>query len=532
MEEPPIIQTIPEERSNAEEQCEPSTSGVQMQKTRKRQSRIDDWNDNHNKRQKNSGQAYRGARSKTQYAAKVIGPTCSCRKKCGDKFTQEKRQTIFDNFYRLKDHELQWQYIARHTEALPVKRLYVERKLNRVQTIIYDFPLDGTKVQVCKTFFLNTLQISERVVYTALEKINKDESLIDKRGTHKNRPHQMKDSTKKSIITHIRMFPAVESHYVRKDSKREYLSEGLNISKMYRLYKIWFSNQDDTTPADMASKRQYEKIFNTNFNYSFFRPKKDLCGTCALYEQADEMKKIELEDKYKAHLKRKERVRQIKEEEKDLADESTTTIAIFDLEKVLSVPQCEIGIFHYKRKYPIYNFTVYNSLKKQGHCYVWHLLIAKRGAIEIGSCLLKFIQQESERGIKNISFYSDGCAGQNKNRYIFAMYLYAVKVFGLEKITHHFFETGHSQNEGDSMHSCIERAMKNKRLFTPDQVYSVIMNAKVSGKSFAVNEMEQKDFFDIKKLITEKNWLKDTEGDKIAWTKVMQIEVCQTKPHI
>lgn len=179
-----------------------------------------------------------------------------------------------------------------------------------------------------------------------------------------------------------------------------------------------------------------------------------------------------MEEKYQQHILRKTKVRQIKEEEKATANKDNTTIAIFDSEKVLNVPQSEVGIFHYKMKNPVYNFKVYNALNKSGHCYVWHLSIAKRGSIEIGSCLLKFINMEGQRGIKYISFYSDGCAGQNKNRYVFALYQYAIKKGCIETITHRFFETGHSQNEGDSMHSLIERSMKNKVLYTPDQVYN------------------------------------------------------------
>lgn len=112
------------------------------------------------------------------------------------------------------------------------------------------------------------------------------------------------------------------------------------------------------------------------------------------------------------------------------------------------------------------------------------------------------------------------------------MYLYALKTYGLESITHRFFETGHSQSEGDSMHSCVERAMKNKVLYTPDQVYSVILNAKVKGEKYNLKEMEQSVFFDLKCLISGKNWLKDTQGRKISWSKIMEIKVSHLRPHV
>lgn len=337
--------------------------------------------------------------------------------------------------------------------------------------------------------------------------------------------------TEESIKSHIQLFPSVESHYIRKVSKRQYLSENLNISKMFRLYKTWFPNQNYSADQ-MASKRQYETIFNTKFNYSFFKPKKDLCATCSLYQQADETKKSTLEESYKKHIERKQTVREIKKEEKKaVADSLDTTIAIFDLQKVINIPQSEVGIFHYKRKYPVYNLTVFDATRRLGYCYVWHLNIAKRGAIEVGSCLLQFMNEEHKKGIKNLSFYSDGCAGQNKNRFIFALYIYASKTFSLN-ITHRFYETGHSQNEGDCMHSCIEREMKNKTIYTPDQVYGLIMNAKKSGDKYNVKEMKQEDFVNIKRLVSDQDWVKDTEGNKINWTKIMEVRVSPSKTDI
>lgn len=300
-------------------------SSSPVKSTRKRLNNRNDWFDIKNKRLKNSGQSYEGARSKTKYSAKTMGPTCSCQKKCGEKIPTEQREQIFNNFYSLESHELQWQYIVRHVETKPIKRLTLDRKNNRTQTITYFLPLAESNIPVCKVFFLNTIKVTEQVVYTALEKIKKDLSLSDLRGNHSTRPKKMSDLTKESIITHIKLFPSVESHYIRKQSKRQYLSQHLNISKMYRLYTDWFTHQD-YIPDQKASKRQYETIFNTMFNYSFYKPKKDLCGTCCLYEQADPIRKEALEEKYNQHVARKNKVRQLKEEEKATLDKNNTTV--------------------------------------------------------------------------------------------------------------------------------------------------------------------------------------------------------------
>ena len=40
------------------------------------------------------------------------------------------------------------------------------------------------------------------------------------------------------------------------------------------------------------------------------------------------------------------------------------------------------------------------------------------------------------------------------------MYLYALLKLNIPTITHKFLVTGHTQNEGDCMHSCIKRGKK------------------------------------------------------------------------
>lgn len=515
-----------------------SSSIVTKELTRKRKQFKEDWECVKSKKQKNSGLEYNGCHTKKKFEKKNIRSPCKCVKKCGEKILQERREVIFNEFWKLGDHEKQWHYITRHAKSKDIKKMTLDRKKNRTQTIKYDFKVnknDSDSIEVCKKFFLNTLAITEKVVYTALEKV-KSEDITDNRGIHNNRPRKMSLSTELSIITHIKLFPVKEAHYVRIDTKKFYLEETLNISKMYRLFEEWFKGgnylSEDGGAVRIASKRQYETVFNTKFNYSFHVPKKDMCGSCTLYDQADDEKKEKLRESHEKHIRNKEYVRKLKAQDKSECDPLTTTVAIYDLEKVLNIPQSEVGIFHYKRKYPIYNFTVYDALNSKGYCYVWHYQIAKRGASEIGSCLLKFIESERAKGVTNFHFYSDGCAGQNKNRMIFSLYLYVSQKYGVN-IVHRYFETGHSQSEGDSMHSCIERAKKNHTIYTPDQVYGIIINSKVNGNKFKLTEMEQNEFFNLREIMNKRYWLR-TAGtkEKVMWTKIHEIKVNHTEPDI
>lgn len=143
-------------------------------------------------------------------------------------------------------------------------------------------------------------------------------------------------------------------------------------------------------------------------------------------------------------------------------------MAVFDLEKVLTTPQGEACSYYYKRKFAVYNFTVYDIGNKQGYCYMWDESEGKTGSNEIGTCLLKFIKSMNEKGYKEFSFYSDNCGGQNRNRFIYSMWEYASFTLKV-KISHIFLEWGHTQNEGDSVHSCVEHSKKGKTIYVPAQ---------------------------------------------------------------
>jgi hypothetical protein len=83
----------------------------------------------------------------------------------------------------------------------------------------------------------------------------------------------------------------------------------------------------------------------------------------------------------------------------------------------------------YKRR-----LATYNLKNGDGTCYVWNGTIAKRGAKEIGSCLLNFLQtyfNDTVESPSNVIFYSDNCAGQNKNKFITSLYIYAVLIMNI-----------------------------------------------------------------------------------------------------
>lgn len=466
--------------------------------------------------------------------AKQMGTSCKCRMKCSEKISEATRKELFGYYWSLGDKSRQWDFVARYVKIFE-KKVSTNSSSRRQLSKKYYFPIKNEEIQVCKIMFLKTFSISEKIVTNVGKKLVVSPVIpSDKRGLHNNRPHKISTEVTDGIKQHISKFPVVDSHYTRENSKKQYLESDLSIAKMHRLYLEWAKEHCTISEkAQMVTLRQYTDIFNESFNLSFFKPKKDLCDVCETFKLASSEEKLLLKTSYEEHLKNKSIVRDKKKIDKERAiNEPEFCVAVFDLQKVLITPKSEASSFYYKRKFATYNFTVYDIGKKIGYCYTWNECEAKRGSSEIATCLLKFMKHKKENGVKDFCFYSDNCGGQNRNRYVFAMWEYAA--FKLKvKITHRFFEKGHTQNEGDSVHACIENAQKGKIIYVPAQWITLISCAKVTGNPYKVFEVSNEEFLNFKPLVDEKqfNWKTADDSTKIKWNSIKEITVSYKDPY-
>lgn len=351
----------------------------------------------------------------------------------------------------------------------------------------------------------------------------------DRRGkAHKN--SLLDESVKQSVRDHINMFETINSHYCRNKSERKYLPATLNISKMFTLYEEYCS---ENNIDKIATETMYRHIFVTEFNLSFFIPKKDLCEDCNKYENSLPDEKLEMEEKYQQHIENKNLARNLKNADKEKSKiNASFCSAVFDMQQVLQVPKTEVGVAYYKLKLATFNFTVFELASKKGYCYMWHECIGKRGSSEIGSCLILFIEHHIRNGVKKFSFFSDNCPGQNRNKFLFSLYNYLTQRHSII-IQHTFLEKGHTQNEGDSMHSVIEKSARNIPVFTPDQWYTLVRTSKRKNP-YAVIEMTQENIFDLKKLQqkTSLNWEKNEMNERVNWNQLKIIKTNPEEPHV
>jgi len=214
--------------------------------------------------------------------------------KCFNKLSSTDRKTIFELYWGIGDYDKQREFIARSVRIVQKKQLMVSPSQSRRNVSRkYFIPVQNEEIQVCQKMFLQTFAISDKVISNIFKKINTSPVIpADQRGKHSNRLHAIKDNVKSYIRQHIESFPVIDSHYIRAESTRKYLENGLSISKMHRLYLEWIKEKPMTSTQDNCSNiinvtlRQYTDIFNNEFNLSFFKPKKDLCDECETYKLA------------------------------------------------------------------------------------------------------------------------------------------------------------------------------------------------------------------------------------------------------
>lgn len=461
--------------------------------SRKKKINTKRWQQNKRKLKKNSGLSYTTKKGIVVDKKELVGKIEKCCVlECYSKFSEEELQKINRDYWSLGVFSRQRDFLNFNVKSNTCKRTKSEGSQRK---FTYNYQLAEKKV--CKTLFLSTLKIGQKTIQIVKQKERSNVDVgfdLRGRGQTNNIPTEALDL----VRLHIKSFPVLESHYSRKDTKRLYLAAELNQTKMYELYKEFMQNE--YPDKEIVKDSLYKKIFCTEFNLSFHIPKKDGCKYCEkLKDSTDFNEQIEYTD----HMKRKTLARQEKNNDKIRAenDKSFTSIT-FDLQAVLYSPCSNVSSFFYTRKFATYNLTFYDMDKKHGSCYLWNETHGNRGSDEIGTILLRHMKS-LEPSITHVSFFSDSCGGQNRNRYVASLLKYATTVLSnVEIIDLKFLEVGHTDMEVDSMHSVIERAKKNKNIYSPLEWPNIIRDSKRQSK-YDVNILEFDDFIDLKKLKDE-----------------------------
>ena len=215
--------------------------------------------------------------------------------------------------------------------------------------------------------------------------------------------------------------------------------------------------------------------------------------------------------------RKKNKSREIKNAVKQKASlDSSVCAAVFDLQQVIYLPKSTRSELFYKRRLSCYNITIYDMATKDGFCFVSHEGLTARGSSEIASYLHLFLLNADERGCKQVELFSGGCCGQNQNSIVPSMFLYFLeRSISVQEISLHFFETNHGQSEGDSIHSTIERQMKQVgEPFIPSQLATLIKMARKVPRPYVVRNVQSSDILDWKSYSQKRGVLRVRSSEK------------------
>ena len=388
-------------------------------------------------------------------------------------------------------------------------------------------------MRVCQKFFCHTLHIDKSVVLNTMKDIDSSGSYAgENKKKGKTPPNKTPEEKLKHVRSHIESFETVESHYTRANSKARYLQPGLSIAQMYRLYINDYCEAHNIT--NPVSHKTYRSVFLTEYNIRFFKPKKDQCITCNAFNASSDEDKLKRQVDYDSHRKRAQDAMDMKKADKDEAANDPSLRAItFDLEAVLTTPFAGDSQIYYKRKFAVYNFTIYEGHSGDGFCYMWDESEGKRGAAEIATCLLDYLKSLPE-SVTHVTAFCDTCAGQNRNQFLATALLYAVqKIPNLDIIDIKYMETGHSYLEADSMHSCIENARRHQKVYTTDEWALLVAGARKRPRPYTVRRLFHSDFLDVKDQTKNivKNRTKNTDSNTVNWLKIKWLRFNKSKPY-
>lgn len=161
----------------------------------------------------------------------------------------------------------------------------------------------------------------------------------------------------------------------------------------------------------------YRKKFNTEFNISFFKPKKDLCDKCQAYKVIKSPTQQDTKE-YDEHINRKNLGRQERNTDRNaFVNEETVCVLTFDLQNAFSLPKVPISHFFYKTKLTCYNLTAHFDKTKVVYNAVWHELICGMRGVHLANAVITVCKRivEGNPRLEKLILWSDSCVPQNRN---------------------------------------------------------------------------------------------------------------------
>ena len=465
-----------EEQTGDEEEYE---NQAETNKRRNKRALHERWKKNITKKSRMTGEKYQGyQRSKNgivtkgvprparQISVKCISEACKKMKnrRCSQ-FSDNERNTIFNNFWKQMNWDEKRVYVTSNIDYLSKNRNSVGENSRRSRTFNYYLrKKDNTKLQVCKKMFLGTMGLKEDMVQDWVKKTEHGINIQNNLVKANKKVNNQKRTKLKEFFDSL---PKMPSHYCRKESSKLYLEQFFQTKQeLYRQYKKYCED----SCALIVSNPLFDAVFST-LNLALYQPRKDKCDTCCGYETQNIG-----DEEYQAHLIRKDRARQEKAQDKQLANQGEVYTFCMDMQAVKICPVVNASKIYYKTKLSCHNFTIYDMDSHACRNYWWNESEGDLNASTFANFVIDFIKDKCTKKIP-IILYSDGCCYQNRNVILSnALLNYSIKNQIL--IEQKYLEKGHTQMECDAVHSLIERKLHKRIIELPSDYVKVTLESR------------------------------------------------------
>ena len=180
-------------------------------------------------------------------------------------------------------------------------------------------------------------------------------------------------------------------------------------------------------------------------------------------KQAGADGKAALEEEKKEHLGTAKEVQQLMKRMANEKDDHHLNICI-DLQQMLPILRMNTNSTYYSMKLWMYNLCIHDLRAKKSEFFVWDENNGGRGSVEVGSCILKYLDSKLENAEVNYSVLnviSDNCGGQNKNINLISLYLREIHRGRFQEINHYYLVPGHTYMACDRAFGNIEKSIRS-----------------------------------------------------------------------
>ncbi|CAC5393377.1 unnamed protein product [Mytilus coruscus] len=380
-----------------------------------------------------------------------------------EQLSEEEKKKRYDDYLHDLSHNGHWNSDLADMIPLALSniyrhpiRVYSRKVANSVYDILPDLGENNSSTDFIKVALFSITGQEHYDAVDMMDTPNSTNGNLNKTPTRENISSSVSREEVLSLLEKRANYK-IPSHYTRKDSNRQYLSANLSLKKMFYLYEE-LCKKKGKKPCKINI---YREIFCTEYNKLSIDQRKInvLFVQYIMRKNSEENWMTMTKNNFVRHQRktRKFEDQKVKRQTKSKTYKSFV-VSTFDLEAVLPTPCSMVGDLYYKRCLSIYNLSFYSLGDGKGTCYLWDEVNGGRGSKEIGSCILMHINSVAEKNshLKEITFYSDTCSGQNRNEYVASAMLYAlnqhkidIEIINLHQI---LYKRGHSEMEADSIH--------------------------------------------------------------------------------